>query len=130
MIHSDISDPEEDRQGQRDMASVNLEKMSYKELMAHEARVKERLEKVRAEHKREVLAKVRAMVEKEGFTIEELFDTGKSSGRKAAARKSVGIPKYANPADPSQTWTGKGKRPNWLNALLEKGHSKDEFLIK
>ncbi|MCB1766993.1 MAG: H-NS histone family protein, partial [Candidatus Competibacteraceae bacterium] len=25
-----------------------------------------------------------------------------------------GRPKYRNPADPDQTWTGRGKMPNWL----------------
>ncbi|MCK5549998.1 MAG: H-NS histone family protein, partial [Hyphomicrobiaceae bacterium] len=33
--------------------------------------------------------------------------------------KSV-APKYANPDDPSQTWTGRGRRPRWLVAKMRK----------
>jgi DNA-binding protein H-NS len=28
-----------------------------------------------------------------------------------------GVPKYRNPKDPAQTWTGRGKPPAWLEGL-------------
>jgi|SRR5215470_755236 DNA-binding protein H-NS len=39
------------------------------------------------------------------------------------------LPKYFNPQAPSQTWSGRGKRPRWLVAALETGHRLDEFKI-
>ncbi|MDX1655272.1 MAG: H-NS histone family protein, partial [Candidatus Competibacteraceae bacterium] len=38
--------------------------------------------------------------------------------------------KYRNPADPTQTWSGKGKRPNWLNEALTQGHKLEEFSLE
>ena len=38
-------------------------------------------------------------------------------------------PKYQNPQDPSETWSGRGKTPRWLVAALETGHKLDEFAI-
>ncbi|MFO1421641.1 MAG: H-NS histone family protein [Candidatus Competibacteraceae bacterium] len=38
------------------------------------------------------------------------------SGRR---RKSVGIPKYRNPENPEQTWTGRGKKPGWLKLAAD-----------
>jgi DNA-binding protein H-NS len=38
------------------------------------------------------------------------------SGRK---RKSIGLPKYRNPANPEQTWTGRGKKPGWLKEAAD-----------
>ncbi len=38
-------------------------------------------------------------------------------------------PKYRNPNEPSQTWSGRGKQPRWLTAALRTGHSIDEFVI-
>ncbi|MBI5263382.1 MAG: H-NS histone family protein [Bradyrhizobium sp.] len=38
-------------------------------------------------------------------------------------------PKYRNPEEPSQTWSGRGKQPRWLAAALKTGHSLDEFVI-
>jgi DNA-binding protein H-NS len=28
-----------------------------------------------------------------------------------------GVPKYRNPANPAQTWTGRGKTPTWIAGL-------------
>ena len=39
------------------------------------------------------------------------------------------LPKYCNPLVPSETWSGRGKRPRWLVAALETGHRLDEFEI-
>ena len=39
------------------------------------------------------------------------------------------LPKYYNPQSPSETWSGRGKRPRWLVAALETGHELDEFKI-
>ena len=107
------------------MPTKSYDNMSVKELRELQAKVSDALDKARVTRKRELKAKVKTMVEKEGFTLDELFGE-----RKAGGRKTIGVPKYRNPEDPSQTWTGKGKRPNWMNVLLKKGRKKDEFLIK
>jgi DNA-binding protein H-NS len=35
--------------------------------------------------------------------------------------------KFKNPNDPSQTWYGRGKRPQWLRQALEQGKKIEEF---
>src|SRR5437868_2926367 len=39
------------------------------------------------------------------------------------------VPKYRNPDDASETWSGRGKRPRWLAALLKTGKHIDDFRI-
>jgi len=39
-------------------------------------------------------------------------------------------PKYRNPADKAETWTGRGRQPLWLVAALKSGKKQDAFLIK
>ncbi len=39
------------------------------------------------------------------------------------------LPKYRNPNQPSETWSGRGKQPKWLVAALETGHKIEEFAI-
>lgn len=46
-----------------------------------------------------------------------------------AERPPVGKPRYQDPANQFQTWTGRGKRPNWLKQYLEAGRSLEEFKI-
>ena len=38
-------------------------------------------------------------------------------------------PKFRNPADPKQTWTGKGRQPNWFRAEVEKGTAPEAMAI-
>jgi DNA-binding protein H-NS len=40
------------------------------------------------------------------------------------------FPKYRNPSDLSETWSGRGKQPRWLTAALEAGHTIEEFVIR
>src|ERR1700752_1073214 len=38
-------------------------------------------------------------------------------------------PKFQNPEQPSQTWSGRGRQPRWVNELLEAGRTFDELRI-
>ena len=93
--------------------------------------------------KRKPIAAVRRrladLARAEGYTIAELFGGGaapKPVAAPARARKTTKgyklgkvAPKYRNPANPDQTWAGRGKPPKWLAAHLDKGRKLDEFLI-
>jgi len=58
-----------------------------------------------------------------GVTPEELL-----KGVKKAPRKTV-APKYRNPENAEQTWSGRGNRPAWVVAALEAGKSLDDLAI-
>lgn|SRR5690606_15186537 len=88
-----------------------------------------------------VRARIRALAKSEGYTIEELFGgtgaTRKTATRKvarksAAAGRKLGKvpPKYRNPANKDETWTGRGKQPRWLAAEVAKGKKVEDFLIR
>src|SRR5947209_8758272 len=40
------------------------------------------------------------------------------------------FPKYRNPAQPGETWAGRGKQPRWLTAELRSGKKLDDFRIR
>ncbi|HZV23767.1 MAG TPA: H-NS histone family protein [Luteimonas sp.] len=87
-----------------------------------------------------VRSKLTQLARAEGYTIAELFGSNAAAPRpaKAASKsaskskgKSTGkvAPKYRNPADPSQTWAGRGQPPRWLAAELKSGKKVEDFLI-
>ncbi|MCA6107176.1 H-NS histone family protein [Bradyrhizobium cenepequi] len=39
-------------------------------------------------------------------------------------------PKYCNPMEPTETWSGRGKQPRWLVAALQSGRKLEEFRIE
>jgi DNA-binding protein H-NS len=40
------------------------------------------------------------------------------------------FPKYRNPADPAETWAGRGKQPHWVTEQLRSGKKLDDFRIQ
>jgi len=38
-------------------------------------------------------------------------------------------PKYFNPENPAQTWSGRGLKPRWFTAQLESGRTVNELLL-
>ena len=120
--------------------SINLNGLSAKQLGALIQQARKQQAVVA---KRTPIAKVRAKLTKlakaEGYTVEELFGAAAPArGRKAASKASPKAgrklgkvaPKYRNPANAKETWTGRGKQPRWLAAETAKGRKLDEFLIK
>jgi DNA-binding protein H-NS len=39
------------------------------------------------------------------------------------------LPKYRNPQQPGESWSGRGKQPRWLVTQLKSGHKMEEFRI-
>ncbi len=110
------------RMGNRQMAK-ELARMSYKELA--ELGEKVRRAKVRAQERgrAELKERLEAMAASAGFRIADLFGGRGGKGRKVAI-------KYVNPDNPSETWTGRGRKPRWLAAKLKEGEKIDRFLIR
>ncbi|WP_060131837.1 H-NS family nucleoid-associated regulatory protein [Burkholderia stagnalis] len=46
-----------------------------------------------------------------------------------AEKVPKGEPRYRDPANPFNTWSGRGKRPDWLRAYLEQGAQLSDFEI-
>ena len=110
------------------MASVNVDKMSLKDLVELEAKVKKAIAAARDRERIEVKRKMAEMAETHGFSVGELF--GNARGGKGGAKgKSVGAAKFANPENKSDTWTGRGRKPNWLVERLKKGSKLNDFAI-
>lgn len=106
------------------MAKVNgIEKLSYAELFELRQQVDAAMAERKTLEERELKQKLEALAAESGFSIGELF------GGKKGAKKSAGIAMFRNPKDVTQTWTGRGRKPNWLVDALKKGGKMDSFAI-
>ncbi|MEO9215207.1 MAG: H-NS histone family protein [Rhodanobacter sp.] len=79
-------------------------------------------------HKEKVLKlrkKVNDLLKAEGYTFEDIF----GAPRKAKRSGGKVAPKYRNPANPAQTWSGRGKRPHWFNDALKAGKKEKDLTI-
>ena len=71
-----------------------------------------------------VKAQIMNLARSVGMSVEELLQNprAKSNGKLK--------PKYANPADPQQTWVGRGKRPKWFVMAIESGLAAESMRVK
>ncbi|KRP91687.1 H-NS histone family protein [Bradyrhizobium sp. NBAIM20] len=53
---------------------------------------------------------------------------GQTEGRARRPYPPV-LPKYQNPKNPTETWSGRGKQPRWLKAQLRAGKKLNDLLI-
>lgn len=104
--------------------AIDLKRLSKTQLEELAKRVQSRTHELHSEQLDKARAKVTAYAKAEGYSIEELFG---GRGRKKQRRKAA--PKFRNPANRSETWSGRGKRPRWFNAALAAGKKQKDLLI-
>ena len=106
--------------------AFKLNKMSRAELEELRGEVDKAIVELRKTEKKDALAAAQKAAAEFGYSLEEL--TSKKGGR-GAAKGASAEPKYMNPENPSQTWTGKGRQPNWFKDAVANGKSADDLLI-
>lgn len=101
----------------------NLENMSFAELVRMEADIgRMKIEKQAAE-RNAVRQKLIDTAKEHGFDINELFGKGRKG-------KGSVPPKYRDPKNSENTWTGRGRMPRWMVAATKANKTKKEdFLI-
>lgn len=127
--------------------SIDLKSLNARQLqkLIDEAK-RERLR----QQKRQPIAKVRSkltrMAQAEGYSLMELFGvkSGKAPATARPARAAKGAkapagrrstkgstvpPKYRNPENPAETWSGRGKHPRWMASAIAGGKKPEDFLI-
>ncbi len=129
--------------------SVNINNLTTKELADLIVEANKR-KKVLAKRKpaTQVKSAVAKFLKSTGWTFDELYGkpgaakpaavaaatapAATPKARKSTKGRSLGkvAPKYRNPANAKETWTGRGKQPRWLAAETSKGKKLEEFLIK
>jgi len=105
----------------------------------------ERLEQLRAEKLEKVQDQYRELASSVGLTPEEVVMLMHRTRRKSSAadlakdlkrtigrgnRSATGKPIYKNPDNPQETWTGRGKKPGWLQSKIDAGQPLESFIAE
>ena len=102
---------------------INLNDLSLKELKDIQSQVAKAINGYEDRKKREALAELEEKARAMGFSLAEL------TGTAAPRKRSVAVAKYANPADASETWSGRGRKPRWFAEALAAGKSEASLLV-
>ena len=86
------------------------------------------IEKKQREKVDQAYDQILAIAEEIGMSLEDLIAYGEN--RPQSTEKRTVAPRYRNPKDQSQVWTGRGKKPRWVVDALEAGSALEDLLIK
>ena len=79
-----------------------------------------------AQEKVNVLNELRAFAKTRGYAIEDLL--GKETKVKATTGNKVKV-KYRHPENVELEWTGRGRKPKWVEAWVANGGNIDNLLV-
>jgi DNA-binding protein H-NS len=99
---------------------VDLAKLSLEELETLARDIETEIVNRRAAEKERVLNQMRELAASIGMTPEELLRGGRGTAAAVAVR-------YRHPDNPDLTWSGRGKRPTWVNEALAAGKTLDDL---
>jgi DNA-binding protein H-NS len=100
-----------------------LEKMSFAELSELRSQVHRLIVEKQSSERSALRQKMADLARDHGLSLDEVLGKGRKG-------KGSVAPKYRDPKNPDNTWTGRGRMPLWMVAAIKGNKSKkDDFLI-
>lgn len=103
--------------------SIDLNSMSLKELKDLQGQVARAISNYEDRKKKQALAELEEKAREMGYSLSEL--TGAPATRKRAPASA----KFANPANPADTWSGRGRKPRWFAEALAAGKKPEDMAV-
>jgi DNA-binding protein H-NS len=99
--------------------------LSRKELQDLRNQIDEAMRSAERNERKVALEEAAKAAAKFGYSLSDLVDAKSTS----KAGKSKLPAKYRNPENPEQTWSGRGRRPQWVNSAIEEGRVLEDFEV-
>lgn len=117
----------------RSNVSVDLRGLNARQLRDLISNAQKRQMELAEENVKQVRERCLRLIADEGLTFEQVFGPGRAkkpvtNGDGGQNKKAV-APKYRNPANPLQTWAGRGKRPKWFSDALAEGITEAQMYL-
>lgn len=111
------------------MKKVNLSILSIADLQHLKADIDKELNE--RSSKQQAIEEVKQLAASKGLKLEELLvELGLAKGTLKGRRELGPAPiRFRHPSNPSLTWSGRGKRPNWMRDALALGLTEDQMRI-
>jgi DNA-binding protein H-NS len=100
--------------------SIDLSKLSIEEMQGLARDIETEIVTRREADRDRVLNQMRELAASLGMSLEDVLRQEKGKGGSVAA-------KYRHPENPALTWSGRGKRPLWVNEALASGKTLDDL---
>ncbi len=102
---------------------MDLSKFSMEELKALRKEVDTAIAGFAEQKRQNAMRAIEEVAKQHGMSLDEIV------GGKARKRKAKSAAKYANPGNPAETWSGRGRQPGWFKAAIAAGKDPDTMAI-
>lgn len=102
------------------MVDIDLKALSIADLDKLASDIQREIDQRRSQEIKQTAAQIKALAAQAGLSLEDIL--------RIKPKQKTPV-KYRNPENPEQTWTGRGKRPDWLRNALNSGRELMEFSI-
>ena len=99
---------------------AELHKRPEQDIKIRSLQEKKAFQKKYAEKRRAIVKQVHELLKNNNLNLDDVINQKHSN---------INQPKYRNPLNSKETWTGKGRKPNWILNLLQQGKTIDELKI-
>lgn len=100
-----------------DLDTLNIEQL---EALTKEAQAK--IKQKQAEGLKDAYLQFKQIAKENGTTIEEILKVGKKAHKESRIA-------YRDPANPKNSWAGRGRKPVWLEEALASGKKLEDFAV-
>ena len=112
---------------------MKLTRLSLSQLETLQKKVNREIEKRRSKAQEEGLKKIKLIAAEYGLTANELKGISSSTRslttKKVVKKRGPVAPKYRDPSNAENTWTGRGRTPRWVEAFLNDGGRLEQITI-
>ena len=102
---------------------TDLNTLSLKELKDLQSQVAKAITSFEDRKKKEAIAELEELARAKGYSWAEL------TGVQVVRKRAPATAKFANPADKSDTWSGRGRKPRWFIAALNAGTRPEDLSV-
>jgi DNA-binding protein H-NS len=112
------------------MKTIDLSGYNLSELKGLQFDIEKAIKERQQNEVKKAREQIQAIAQSLGVSVEDLLSSAGKSG--ATGKRGTGTKveaQYQNPADSSQTWTGRGRQPKWIAEGIAGGKKLEEFKI-
>lgn len=107
--------------------NINLDDLSLEELKSLQRQVAKAIDSFEDRQKRDALAALEKTAKEHGFNLGDLLG---GAAPKVKGTRAKAEAKYAHPDNPSLTWSGRGRKPQWFADALASGKSPEDLAAR
>lgn len=109
------------------MTKTDLSGYNLSELKGLQSDIEKEIKNRQQQEVKKAREQILSIAQNLGVSVEELLANNGTKSKGGSGKKVQ--PQYQNPADSSQSWTGRGRKPKWIVDGLAGGKALEDFKI-